>query len=109
MEAQCWICPNCHDDHAQGAACQCLSPLKEFSPSPDDDSFIAQEYRKMVAERDAARAEAKRYRMALEAIYAPHAVTDPGQHYGCEQGCYCDKCIAKAALSAQGEAGNAKG
>ncbi len=21
MQAQCWICPTCHDDHQQGAAC----------------------------------------------------------------------------------------
>lgn len=44
ISAQCWICPDCHEDHAQSALC---SPKRDapFMPAPDDRSYIAIKYR----------------------------------------------------------------
>ncbi len=55
IEAQCWICPKCHDDHGQSAPCTPMD-AGEFMPSPDDGSYIAIQYRARVAERDELRA-----------------------------------------------------
>jgi hypothetical protein len=50
---QTWICPKCYDDHSMRAECKPLG-VDKFSPSLDDNSFIAQEFRKLEAElRDA--------------------------------------------------------
>jgi len=47
INVQCWICPKCHDDHAQAAPCTPKSN-KSFMPSPDDKSYIAEQYRNLV-------------------------------------------------------------
>jgi hypothetical protein len=48
LETQCWICPKCHDDHAQGGPCTPGSDAP-FMPSPDDTSYIAEQYRALAA------------------------------------------------------------
>jgi hypothetical protein len=47
------ICPACHDDHFEGRGCT-PEDNSEFRAPDTDQSFIAIEYRKRVAERDAA-------------------------------------------------------
>lgn len=47
IQVQCWICPKCHDDHRQDGPC---TPRRNvpFMPAPEDQSYIAQEYRKVM-------------------------------------------------------------
>lgn len=45
---QCWICPECGDDHLKGRSCSPKSD-KPFSPSLDDHSYIAEKYRELEA------------------------------------------------------------
>lgn len=61
---QCWICPKCHDDHRQDSSC---SPMSSggFNPSPDDNSYIAQEYMKLRARLEAAEKENKELKALL--------------------------------------------
>lgn len=49
MQTQCWICPKCFNDHSENAPC---SPPNNnpFSPSDDDVTLIAREYRNLVKE-----------------------------------------------------------
>jgi uncharacterized protein CbrC (UPF0167 family) len=46
METQARICPLCFDDHSEGRECN-PGFVDKFSPSPDDNSYIAQEFRKL--------------------------------------------------------------
>lgn len=49
IEFQTWICPKCSDDHRMDGPC---SPpnTKPFSPSPDDNSYIAVKFRELESE-----------------------------------------------------------
>jgi len=50
LEAQCWICPRCFDDHAMGGPCNPEKIVKRFMPAPDDLSGIANAYRERMSE-----------------------------------------------------------
>jgi hypothetical protein len=57
IETQCWICPKCNDDHKQDDLCVMYFAPDEFMPAADDKSYIANEYRKRVTERDQLKAD----------------------------------------------------
>lgn len=78
--SQCWICPECHDDHHQGGKCSKASD-GPFMPSPDDNSYIAVEFRKLRAENERLKtalsdklteALCAKYKEALELIAKDH-------------------------------------
>ena len=48
IDFQTWICPKCSDDHPRHGECSPKND-KPFSPSPDDRSHIANEFRKIEA------------------------------------------------------------
>lgn len=71
LETQCWICPKCCDDHAIGAECSAKSG--PFSPHKDDNSFIAQEFRKL-QEREKKLVEALKW-------YSNHDPEETSEYY----------------------------
>jgi hypothetical protein len=64
MEAQCWICPKCHDDHRAEGPCSPKS-TQEFAPRLDDGSYIAEQYRLRIQEHDQLKAEVERLKRVI--------------------------------------------
>lgn len=102
LEAQCWICPQCHDDHSQDKPCT-IRDKKEFIPHASDRSYIAEEYRARVKELTQLRSENAVMREALEKI-ARNSSLDI---LACDCGSICD-CgdTAEAARARLGDGGN---
>lgn len=49
MNFQTWICPKCYDDHRKDGPCSPMG-VDKFAPHPDDNSYIAVEFRKLESE-----------------------------------------------------------
>lgn len=65
---QTWICPSCHGDHPQGNLCT-PEDDRPFTPSQDDRSYIADQYRALQAQLADARAELELLRRVRERAF----------------------------------------
>lgn len=91
---QCWICPECSDDHLMDGPC---SPpnTKPFSPPLSDQSYIAVKFRELESELSRYRAALKVMKEALEFYQGESVVRmewdeNSGASYPCE-GCDFDQ------------------
>lgn len=90
---QCWVCPKCSDDHLMDGPC---SPpnTKPFSPSPDDNSYIAVKFRELESELSRYKEAVKVMRHYLNAMKG--GIMLDGSHVGIPTMLNAERCLEEA-------------